>query len=136
MRKFSILLVLAGAVGLWAQSYKQMATTKQLMAGLIGPAQGSLGALMKTGGPQEDKDWAATEQSAALLGEGAQLLTMGNRAPDHDAWVKDCEQLVTASEALSKAAASKDVDAWKSAMGEVGAACKECHATYRMRRNK
>ena len=59
------------------------------MAGVQKPAMDSLGAMMKAGGPKDDKEWAQVQQNAALLAEAGQLLLMGDRPKDQDVWVKN-----------------------------------------------
>jgi cytochrome c556 len=123
-------LILLGALAS-AQQYTGVATSKQLMAGVQKPAMDSLAAMMKAGGPKDDKEWEAAQQYAAVLAETAQLLLMGTRPLDQDVWVKTSNRLQQAAVVSMKAAESKDVAAWKASLGNMGGACKGCHNVHK-----
>jgi cytochrome c556 len=114
-----------------AQQYTGVATAKQLMAGIQKPAMDSLAAMMKAGGPKDDKEWEAAQQHAAVLAETAQLLLMGTRPLDQDVWVKTSNRLQQAAVVSMKAAEGKDVTAWKASLGNMGGACKGCHNVHK-----
>jgi cytochrome c556 len=127
-------LVLAGAACLMhAQSpeYHVVASAKQIMAGIQKPAMDSLAAMLKAGGPQDDKEWEIAQRQAAVLAETAQLLLMGNRPLDQDVWVKSSQKLHESAVAATKAAEAKDIAAWKSSLASMGAACKSCHNVHK-----
>jgi cytochrome c556 len=135
MRRFLISFIAVAACAAWAQSasYHGVASTKQIMAGVQKPAMDGIAALMKAGGPKDDKEWAMAQQNAALLAEAGQLLLMGSRPKDQDVWVKNGAQLNEAGTAAAKAAESKDLDAFKASLGNMSGACKGCHAVYHKR---
>ena len=135
MRRFLTCFTFVAACAAWAQSasYHGVASTKQIMAGVQKPAMDSLGAMMKAGGPKDDKEWAQVQQNAALLAEAGQLLLMGDRPKDQDVWVKNGAQLSDAASSAVKAAAGKDLDAFKASMGGIAGACKGCHSLYHKR---
>jgi cytochrome c556 len=132
--KLLSLFALAGLA--FAQQYQSIATSKQIMAAMQKPAMDSLAAMMKAGGPQDDKEWAIAEQSAAVLAETAQMLLMGSRPLDQTVWVKNSNGLLEAASASAKAAAAKDVTAWKASLGQMGANCKGCHSVHRKQEKK
>ena len=111
--------------------YKGVASSKQIMAGIQKPAMDSLAAMMKAGGPKDDKEWELAQQQAALLAETAQLLTMGARPKDQEIWMTSSHRLQEAAIASKTAAGAKDLDAWKASLGNMGKACKSCHDVHR-----
>ncbi|MEX2264559.1 MAG: cytochrome c [Bryobacteraceae bacterium] len=113
------------------QQYQMVATSKQLMAAVQKPAMDSLAALMKAGGPKDEKEWAVAEQSAAVLAETAQLLLLGTRPLDQDVWIKSSHRMNAAASASAKAAHDKDLAAWKASLGSLGASCKSCHSVHK-----
>jgi cytochrome c556 len=134
MRRFILAFSFTAVCALWAQSsYHEVATTKQLMATIEGPTFGAIGGMSKAGGPKDDKEWAQAQNNAALLAEGAQLLLLGSRPKDQDVWVKTATALSDSSSAAMKAAESKDLEAWKTAVGGIGKSCAGCHAIHRPR---
>ena len=127
-------LALAAAVCLMqAQNpeYHVVASAKQIMAGIQKPAMDSLAAMLKAGGPQDDKEWETAQRHAAVLAETAQLLLMGNRPLDQDVWVKSSQKLHESAVASTKAAEAKDIATWKSSLANMGAACKSCHNVHK-----
>ncbi|MCI0365216.1 MAG: hypothetical protein L0219_15195, partial [Phycisphaerales bacterium] len=113
---------MTGAATMWAQTYHAVATSKQIMAGIQKPAMDSLAAMMKAGGPADEKEWATAQQSAVILAESAQLLLIGDRPigplpKDAAVWTKTGNNLLTAANESAKAAEAKDVAAWKASLG-------------------
>jgi cytochrome c556 len=123
-------LILLGTIA-FAQQYMGVATSKQLMVGIQKPAMDNLAAMMKAGGPRDDKEWEAAQQHAAVLAETAQLLLMGTRPLDQDVWVKTSNRLHQAALASMKSAEGKDLTAWKASLGNMGGACKGCHNVHK-----
>ncbi len=115
-------------------TYHGVATSKQIMAGIQKPAMDALAAMLKAGGPKDDKEWEQAQQHAAVLAETAQLLLMGTRPLDQDVWVKSSQKLQEAAAASAKAAEAKDLDAWKASLGNIGAACKSCHSVHKKKK--
>jgi len=132
MRRFLTCFIAVAACAAWAQSasYHGVASTKQIMAGVQKPAMDGISALMKAGGPKDDKEWAMAQQNAALLAEAGQLLLMGSRPKDQDVWVKNGAQLNESATAAAKAAEAKDLDAFKTSIGGISGACKGCHSVH------
>jgi cytochrome c556 len=134
MRRFLLAFTLTAACAAFAQStYHEVASVKQLMAIINGPISGAIGGMLKAGGPKDDAEWAKAEKDAALLAEGGQLLLLGARPKDQDVWLKTATQLADSSEAAMKAAAAKDLEAWKTAAAGVNGSCRGCHTLYRKR---
>jgi hypothetical protein len=123
-------LALLGSLA-WGQQYTGVATSKQLMAGIQKPAMDSLAALLKAGGPKDEKEWEAAQQHAAVLAETAQLLLMGTRPLDQDVWVKTSNRLHQAALISMKSAEGQDLAAWKASLANMGGACKGCHNVHK-----
>ena len=130
MRFLSMLLLASIAVA-QSPSYQQVASAKQIMAGVQKPAMDSMAVMRKAGGPKDDKEWATAQTHAAVLAETAQLLLMGSRPLDQDVWVKSAQRLHTSSSEAAKAAEAKDLKAWETAMNGMGGACRSCHKVHR-----
>lgn len=136
MRKvlISVSLSLGLAALLFAADYVAVASNKQLMAGVQKPAMDALAEMMKAGGPKDDAEWAKAAQSAALLAETTQLLHQGGRPKDKDVWPQNADKVIAAAQALVKASEAKDTEAFKTAMGGMGAGCRGCHNVYKKKK--
>jgi cytochrome c556 len=131
MRKFLTCFAFVAACAAWAQSYHGVASTKQIMAGVQKPAFDNINAMMKAGGPKDEKEWAQAQQNAALLAETGQLILMGARPKDQDVWVKTATLLSESASSAAKAAEGKDLDAFKSSLGGMAKSCRGCHTVHR-----
>ena len=134
MRCMSILLSTIIVAVAQAQSYQAVATAEQIMEGVQKPAMDSLAAMLKAGGPKDDKEWHLAKRQAAVLAETSPLLLMGTRPLDQDIWVKSSERLNQAAVASLKAAETKDLAAWKTSLANMGAACKSCHNVHKKKK--
>jgi cytochrome c556 len=135
MRFVCVLLATGLACGQSVQ-YQGVASAKQIMEGIQKPAMDRLAAMLKVGGPKDDKEWEVAQRNAAVLAETAQLLLMGNRPLDQDVWVKSSARLNQAAVTSTKAAEAKDLAAWKTSLGNMGAACKSCHNVHKKKKNE
>jgi cytochrome c556 len=132
MRVFSVFL-LAGAAMAQGSGYHEVANNRQIMQGMIQPAQQAIGTAAKETGPADDRAWRGVSLNAVILQEAAELLKTSGRAKDQDAWVKDADALATAGSAVQKAADAKDFAALQAAAGGINATCQGCHSVYRQR---
>ncbi len=80
--------------------------------------------------PTNDEEWAAVRNNALALAESGNLLMIGNRAKDQDAWMRAARALVDAGTAAFHAAEAKDVDAVTIAGDDIYTACEGCHMQY------
>ena len=126
----AILAVCGLAVG-QQSDYQAQASVKDIMAKMVGPNNGQLRG-MRENGPQSDEDWAAARTAATIMAEAAQLLEMGGRSKD-GVWSDASKGLTSATGALVAASDSKDVAAWKAAVGNAGQSCQSCHKVHRIR---
>ena len=132
MRALSVFL-LAGAAMAQDPGYHEVANNRQIMQGMIQPAQQAIGAATKETGPADDRAWRGVSLNAVILQEAAQLLKTSGRAKDQDAWLKDADALAAAGSAVQKAADAKDFAALQTAAAGINATCQGCHSVYRQR---
>jgi cytochrome c556 len=132
MRVLSV-FVLAGVALAQGPAYHEVANNRQIMQGMIQPAQQAINTAAKETGPADERAWRGVALSATILQESAELLKTTGRAKDQDAWVKDADALKDAGAAVQKAAEAKDLAALQAASGSIGATCQGCHSVYRQR---
>jgi hypothetical protein len=129
----------AAAVAKGGAPIRPVASVKQLMAGVIDPAADtvweSVGTIISAAGieerrPRTDKEWEAVRNAALHLTEGGNLLMLGDRAKDHDAWWRMSRALVDAGAVALQAAEEKNVQALFDAGEGITAACDSCHGVY------
>ena len=133
MKKHGFLLVFFLAVTDLVHAdhtYEETASVHDIMEVVQGPSMKKLSAMMKAGGPQNDDDWKHAREHISILGETTQLLLMGNRVKD-DPWTPGAQKVIAGSKQGTAAAKAKDGDAFRAAMGSVGAGCRSCHKVYK-----
>jgi NAD/NADP transhydrogenase alpha subunit len=117
-----------------------VATVKQIMAGITGPAAttvyNSVGTIVSAEGiketaPQTDEEWASLAATAASLAESGNLLLTPGRAIDNADWVKMSQTFVEKSKLAIKAAEEKSTEGILSAGSEINETCDTCHERYR-----
>lgn len=114
-------------------TYEETASVHDIMEVVQGPSMKKLSAMMKAGGPQTDDDWKHAREHISILGETTQLLLMGNRVKD-DPWTPGAQKVIDGSKQGTAAAKEKDGDAFRAAMGSVGAGCRSCHKVYKKKK--
>jgi hypothetical protein len=116
-----------------------VASVKQIMDGIVGPAAGvvfdSVGTIVSAAGieekqPRTDAEWAVVGASAAALAESANLIVIGNRAVDRDEWVKMSQALAEAAKVVLKATEAKDPMGVLAAGETLNETCDNCHRRY------
>jgi cytochrome c556 len=132
MRVIGVFL-LAGLAMAQAPTYEPIASTQQLMQGMIDPASKAIAESAKDPGPADNRAWRTAMLNGIMLQEAAQLIRVGSRAKDQDGWMKACQALADAGSAVQKAATAKDVAAYQAAAGGISATCQGCHSVYRQR---
>ena len=125
------ILAVCGLAVAQHSDYQAKASIKDIMAKMVGPNNDQLRE-MQENGPQSEEDWATARTAATIMAEAAQLLEMGGRSKD-GVWSETSKGLTSATGALVAASDSKDVDAWKVALSDVGPTCQSCHETHRIR---
>jgi len=131
---FPFVFILAGASLVHAAHiYEETASVHDIMEVVQGPSMKKLSEMMKAGGPQTDDDWKHAREHISILGETTQLLLMGNRVKD-DPWTPGAQKVIDGSKQGTAAAKAKDGNAFRAAMGSVGAGCRSCHKVYKKKK--
>jgi hypothetical protein len=119
--------------------FQPVADMKQLMTSVVDPAAdviwGSVGTIVSEAGteeraPKTDEEWAAVLQSAYVIAESGNLMMMGGRARDTDAWMRHSRELTDVGVRAIKAAESRNKDAIFTVGGDIYEVCANCHRTY------
>ena len=117
---------------------KPVASVRQIMQGIVGPAAKvvfeSVSTTVSVEGveekaPKTDAEWEAVGNSAAALVESANLMMVGNRAIDAD-WTKISQELADAGIVALKAIEAKNADALLASGEAINESCNACHKKY------
>jgi hypothetical protein len=120
-------------------AFAPVASVKQIMAGITGPAAtvvyNSVGTVINTQGvkeiePQNDEEWAVVGNNAAALVESGNLMLMEGRAVDRGDWVTMSRALMDAATVAVKAVAAKDKEGILASGSAINESCDNCHAKY------
>ena len=127
-------LFLPGCSGTPPQSaapptFKPVGTNLQLMQAMIIPASDIVWAVGAEA-PKNDEEWAKVRNNALLLAEAGNLLMIGDRAKDQDAWMQMSLALVDAGTAAFKAAEAKNAEGVMMAGDALYNSCEGCHMKY------
>jgi hypothetical protein len=140
----SIWFVLAGLRGPAAAatpvpSGETVATIKEIMDGIVGPASDtvykSVSIIVDEAGihenyPRSEEEWDVVAASAAALAESGTLLMMGRRVVDEDRWPALVQAMVDSSLISKKAADDRDRDALLASGEALNESCDNCHQAY------
>jgi hypothetical protein len=116
-----------------------VADVSQLMTMIIDPAADaiwdSVGIVVDADGfnewyPVTDEEWAVVMNGAMTITEGANLLMLGERARDQDAWMRMAQGLSDAGRQAIAAAESRDYQAIYEVSETVYNSCDNCHNLY------
>jgi cytochrome c556 len=105
-------------------------TTKQLMAGLVGPDFHGIEAALKESGPADDKAWTNAATQAALLNEASYVMMADGRCPDAT-WAEACKTLQECSTVLLAKIEAKDVEGARGALSAMTKSCATCHGAFK-----
>jgi len=117
-----------------------IASTKQIMAAIVGPAADAIFNAVSTTvsekgiqeiAPRNDEEWTALSSKAAAMAEAGNLLLTGGRAVDQGDWVKMSQAMIEAGRQTIKAVEAKSTDGVLAAGEKVNASCDTCHERYR-----
>src|SRR6185503_12244976 len=118
-------------------SLTPVASVKQIMKGIVGPAATAVfdsvsTTVTKSGteekAPQTAEEWEALGNSAAALIEAGNLILMGNRAVDQGDWVRFTREQMEAGKKLLKATQAKSPNDILIAGETLNASCDTRHA--------
>jgi hypothetical protein len=127
------------AVAVSAPTLKPVASVKQIMKGITGPAAtvvyNAVGQTMTAKGTEEraphtDAEWEVVGNAAAALIETGNLLLMGSRAVDQGEWLKQSQALIEAGKEALKAVQAKNADGVFAAGEPINETCDSCHHQY------
>lgn len=130
----------APAVSAAAPAPKPIATTKQLMSGIVDPWATAVFDSVSTSisdkgieeiAPKDDAEWALLGSRAAAIAEAGHLLMQEGRAIDQGDWIKMSQAMVDAAVQTVKAADAKNKDAVLDAGSALNLSCDNCHMRYR-----
>ncbi len=119
-----------------------VASVKQIMAGIVGPAANVVfesvvtnvtAAGIEEKAPRTDAEWAVVGNSAAALIESGNLLMIGNRAVDKGDWIRMSRALIDAGKEALRATEAKNADAVLASGDTVNQSCDNCHEKYQRR---
>jgi cytochrome c556 len=110
-------------------AFKPVGTVMQIMEAVIIPSSNAIWNV-PAAAPKNDEEWASVRNSALALAESGNLLMIGDRAKDQDAWMKAAQTLVDAGTTAFQAAEAKDPDAVAAAGDAIYNACEGCHMQY------
>jgi len=110
-------------------TFKPVGDVLQIMQGMVIPAADVVWKVPAEA-PKNDEEWAAVQHSALILAESGNLLMIGDRAKDQDAWMKASQALVDAGTAAFRGAEAKNVEALMMAGDAIYNACEGCHMKY------
>jgi hypothetical protein len=122
-----------------APALTPVASVKQIMVGIVGPAANVVyGAVATTSSaqgivetaPKNDEEWAVVGSSAAALVESGNLMLTGNRLLDNGDWVTMTRAFMEQANLTLKAANAKDKDGIVAAGGDMNTTCDNCHEKY------
>ena len=129
----------AAAAAPAAATVKPVATVRQLMIGMVGPAAetvwNSVSTIVSVKGieenqPRTDEEWEAVAASAAVLIESAAILASSDRAVDKGEWVKISTAMGESSKKALAAAQNKDPAGILAVGEEIYTSCTACHEQY------
>jgi hypothetical protein len=129
----------APAVDTAAASLVPVASVKQIMKGITGPAANVVFNAVSTTvsvkgteekAPQTAEEWEAVGNSAAALIESGNLMLMGSRVVDKGDWVKQSRALIEAGTVALKATQAKSADQVLASGEAINMTCDGCHLKY------
>jgi hypothetical protein len=122
-----------------AAAVTSVATVKQIMKGIVGPAATTVFNAVSTTvtakgiedkAPQTAEEWEVVGNSAAALIESGNLLLLGNRVVDKGDWVKMSQQMIEAAKVALKAVEAKSADQVLASGEAINNSCDTCHRKY------
>ncbi|NOT43074.1 MAG: hypothetical protein HOP14_00540 [Acidobacteria bacterium] len=119
-----------------AQGLTAVASVAEVMDAIVIPASETLfNAVVYSNGelvvaPSNDAEWHTVRMAALALAESGNLLKIGSRLRDREAWVSYADAMTMSAIRAARAADAKDLDGTLEAGTDVYAACTNCHRDY------
>ncbi len=119
--------------------FSEVADVKQLMVSVIEPAAevywDAVGSIIDLEGvhefaPQTPEEWEAVRNAAFVIAESGNLLMMGSRVRDQEAWVAMSRAMIDAGERAIAAADAQIPEAVFDMGAEIYYTCSGCHTAY------
>lgn len=116
-----------------------VASVKQIMKGIVGPAAGTVFSAVSTTitfkgteekAPQSEEEWETVGNGAAALIESGNLLLMGSRAVDNGDWITMSQAMIDAGKVALQAAQAKSAEQLLESGDAVNQSCDNCHRKY------
>ena len=116
-----------------------VATVKQIMEGIVGPAADRVFAAVRYTDtlngreekvPHTDDEWRAVGNDAAALAESGNLLLMKGRRVDEGEWIRLSQAMIDAGQIVLRAAQAKSPDKVLEAGEALNVSCDTCHQRY------
>lgn len=118
-----------GRLAVSPDALRAIATVKQIMLALTIPSSEAIFDAASEP-PKTEQDWTKVATNAVVLAEAGNLLMIGPRARDKEAWMKMARAQVDAAEAVMKAANAKNADALSKTGDALYETCDACHTRY------
>jgi hypothetical protein len=122
-----------------AVAIRPVASVKQIMQGIVGPASTAVFNSVSTTvtdkgveevAPRNDEEWTSVGNQAAALAEAGNLMMIDGRAVDKADWVKMSQAMIDAARQTLKAVDQKSADGLLAAGEPLNASCDGCHQRY------
>lgn len=110
-------------------AFQPVGTVMQIMEAVVIPSSNVVWNVSAEA-PKTDEEWATVRNNALTLAEAGNLLMIGGRAKDQDAWMKAAQALIAAGTTAFHAAEARDVDAVTTAGDDIYNSCEGCHMQY------
>jgi len=116
-----------------------VATVKQIMEGIVGPAADRVFASVRYTDtlngreekvPHTDDEWRAIVNDAAALVESGNLLLMKGRRVDEGEWIRMSKAIIDAGQIVLRAAQARSPDKVLEAGEPLNVSCDTCHQRY------
>ena len=116
-----------------------VATVKQIMEGIVGPAADRVFASVRYTDtlngreekvPRTDDEWRAVGNDAAALVESGNLLLMKGRRVDEGEWIRMSQMMIDGARIVLRAAQAKSPDKVIEAGEALNVSCDTCHQRY------
>lgn len=119
----------AAAVPSAAAALQPLATTRQVMLGLVIPASD---VLFQVGDktPADQAGWDRVEANAVMLAEAGAMLTVAPRKVDDQDWLRFTTLLIDAAKKAADSARMKDADKVLDDGNALYEVCDTCHKKY------
>lgn len=123
-----------------APAIAPLASTKQIMAGIVSPTSNAIFQSVQTNitlkgveeiFPKTDEEWALLGAQAASLGEAGNMLMTDKRAIDRGDWIKMSQAMVDAAKQTLKAVEKRNPEDVLASGEAINMTCDNCHERYR-----